>query len=164
MKKLVPVIIAVAVVVGGGAFFGGMKYAESKSPAGRFAQGGNLPADLQNLSPEERQQRLQELGANGGGFRGGMGMGGQRAAGGGFTAGEIISKDDKSVTVKLQDGGSKIIFLSDSTEITKSAAGTLSDLEVGKNISVTGTANSDGSVTAQNIQLRPTPQGSTNAQ
>ena len=74
---------------------------------------------------------------------------------GGFTAGEIIAKDDKSVTVKLQNGGSKIVFLSDSTEITKSAEGALSDLEIGKNISVNGTTNSDGSVTAHTIQLRP---------
>lgn len=156
MNKVITIVIAVAVVVGGGAFYGGMKYAQSKAPQGRLSQ-----ADFQNLSPEERQQRIQQLGANAGGFRGGSG--GNRS-GGGFTAGEIISKDDKSVTVKLQDGGSKIIFLSDSTQITKSATGALSDLEVGKNISVNGTANSDGSVTAQNIQLRPTPQGSTKAQ
>jgi len=152
MNKLIAIIIATAVVVGGGAFFGGMKYAESKSPRGRVSQADFQ--NLQNLSPEERQQRLQELGANAGaGFRGGAGSG--QRGGGGFTAGEIIAKDDKSVTVKLQDGGSKIVFLSDSTEITKSAAGVLSDLEIGKNISVNGTANSDGSVTAQTIQLRP---------
>ena len=151
MNKLIAIVIATAVVVGGVAFFGGMKYAESKSPRGRVSQADFQ--NLQNLSPEERQQRLQELGANAGaGFRGGAG-GGQR--GGGFTTGEIISKDDKSVTVKLQGGGSKIIFLSDSTEITKSASGSINDLEVGKNISINGTANSDGSVTAQTIQLRP---------
>lgn len=150
MNKLIAIVIATAVVVGGGAFFGGMKYAESKSPR-RLSQGDFQ--NLQNLSPEERQQRLQELGANArAGFRGGR-MGGQ--GGGGFTSGEIIAKDDKSVTIKLQDGGSKIVFLSDSTKVTKSAEGTLSDLEVGKNISVNGTANSDGSVTAQTIQLRP---------
>jgi hypothetical protein len=150
MNKLI--VIVTAVVVGGGAFFGGMKYAESKSPQGRVSQADFQ--NLQNLSPEERQQRLQELGANAGaGFRGGAG-GGQRG-GGGLTAGEIIVKDDKSLIVKLQDGGSKIVFLSDSTEITKSAAGALSDLEVGKNITINGTANSDGSVTAQSIQLRP---------
>ncbi len=152
MNKLITIVIAVAVVVGGGAFYGGMKYAQSKAPQGRLSQTDFQ--NLQNLSPEERQQRIQQLGANAGaGFRGGA-VGSQRG-GGGLTSGEIISKDEKSVTVKLQDGGSKIIFLSDSTQITKSATGALSDLEVGKNISVNGTANSDGSVTAQTIQLRP---------
>src|SRR3989338_8495548 len=162
MNKLIVIVIATAVVVGGGAFFGGMKYAESKSPRGRLSQTDFQ--NLQNLSPEERQQRLQELGANAGSFRGGAGSG--QRGGGGFTAGEIIAKDDpegeqapygasKSVTVKLQNGGSKIVFLSDSTEITKSVAGALSDLEVGNNITVNGTANSDGSVTAKSIQLRP---------
>src|SRR3989338_5136266 len=150
MNKLIAIVIATAVVVGGGAFFGGMKYAESKSPRGRVSQADFQ--NLQNLSPEERQQRLQELGANAGaGFRGGAG-GGQRGRGG-FTAGEIIAKDDKSVTVKLRDGGSKIIFFSDSTEISKSAEGTSSDLEVGKSITVNGVANSEGSVTAETIQL-----------
>lgn len=157
MNKLIAIVIATAVVVGGGAFFGGMKYAESKNPRSRVSQADSQ--NLQNLSLEERQQRLQELGVNAGGagFRGGQGGSGQRGGGNGFTAGEIISKDDKSVTIKLQDGGSKIVFLSDSTEITKSAEGTLSDLEVGENISVNGATNSDGSVTAQTIQLRPLP-------
>lgn len=139
MNKLIAIVIATAVVVGGGAFYGGMKYAQSTR---------------QNFA--RRNLGGQELGANAGaGFRGGAG-GSQRGGGaGGFTAWEIIAKDDKSITVKLQDGGSKIVFLSDSTEITKSAAGALSDLEIGKNISVNGTANSDGSVTAQTIQLFP---------
>jgi len=117
------------------------------SAGGGSAFGGQ---NLQNLSPEERQQRLQELGGNVGGARLRQGFGGQ-----GLATGEIISKDDKSVTVKLRDGGSKIVFLSGSIEVTKSVSGTLVDLEVGKNISVNGTANSDGSITAQSIQLRP---------
>lgn len=150
MNKLIAIVIAIAVVVGGGAFFGGMKYAESKSPRSRVSQADFQ--NLQNLSPEERQQRLQELGVNAGaGFRGGRTG---RQTGGGFTSGEIISKDDKSVTVKLRDGGSKIVFLSNSTEITKSASGNIDDLEVGKNVSVNGSANSDGSITAQSVQLR----------
>ena len=154
MNKLIPVVIAVAVVVGGGAFFGGMKYAESKSPRSRVSQADFQ--NLQNLSPEERQQRLQEFGANAGdGFRSGA-DGGQRG-GGGFTAGEIISKDEKSVTVKLQDGGSKIVFLSDSTEIMKTTNGIFTDLEIGKGITINGSANSDGSITAQSIQLRSFP-------
>ncbi len=149
MNKLIVSVIAVAVIVGGGAFFGGMKYAESKSRGGQFSR-----VDLSNLSPEERQQRLQELGANASRqFRVFNGQSGQRG-GGGFVAGEILSKDDKSVTIKLPDGGSKIVFFSDSTEIAKFVNGTVSDLEVGKTVTANGTANSDGSITAQNIQLR----------
>ncbi|MBI2628097.1 MAG: hypothetical protein HYW71_01510 [Candidatus Niyogibacteria bacterium] len=130
MKKLL--IIGIAVIVSGGAFYGGMKYAENKA-----------------LS--DRQQRIQQFGGSRTEFRNG---GSGNRIGGGFASGEIIAKDNKSLTVKLQDGGSKIIFLSDSTEITKSAEGALSDLEIGKNISVNGAANSDGSVTAQIIQLK----------
>ncbi len=130
-SKLITIVIAIAVVVGGGAFYSGMKYAESKN--------------------SQRQQRLQELGANVGGFR--NRTGGQQ--GGGSASGEIIAKDDKSVTIKLRDGGSRIIFFSDSTEITKSAAGSLNDLEMGKSITIRGSQNSDGSITAQSIQLSP---------
>lgn len=140
--------MAVAVVVGGGAFYGGMKYAQSQSQRGRLSQADFQ--SLQNLSPEQRQQRLQELGISGGGFRGG-----QRNGGGGFTTGEILSKDDKSITIKMRDGGSKIVFYSDSTEVGKFVNGSAGDLEVGKSVSVNGTANSDGSITAQSIQLRP---------
>ncbi len=140
MNKLITIVIAVAVVVGGGAFYGGMKYAQSQAPQ-RNAQG------FQNLSPEERQQRIQQFGGSGGGNRG---------AGGGFTSGEILSKDDKSITIKMRDGGSKIIFYSDTTEVGKFVNGTLSDLEIGKTVSVNGKTNSDGSVTADSIQLRPT--------
>lgn len=143
-NKLITMVIAVAVVVGGGAFYGGMKYAQSK-----ISSGGR--GNFANLSSEERQQRLQQFGANGGGVR-------SRQSGGGFTAGEIISKDDKSVTIKLRDGGSKIIFFSGATEITKSVGGVSGDLTIGKNITVSGTANSDGSVTAGMIQLRSASQ------
>ena len=130
-------MIAVTLIVGVGAFYGGMKYAENKATA-------------------SRQQRAQQFSGNAGvGFSGGTG-GGQRG-GGGFISGEILSKDDKSVTVKLQDGGSKIVFLSDSMKITKSTDGALSDLEVGQTVSINGTANSDGSITAQTIQLRQQP-------
>ncbi len=151
MNKLIIIIIAVAIIVGGGAFYGGMKYAESKSPRGRLSQADFQ--NLQNLSLEEREQRLQQLGANAGGFRGGSGRG--QRSGSGSVAGEIISKDDKSITVKLRDGGSKIVFFSDSTEVLKSASGNINDLEINKNVSINGDANSDGSINAKTIQLRP---------
>jgi hypothetical protein len=143
MKKILPIIIIV-VIVAAGAFFGGMKYGQGKSSN---LSRGNFQ-DFANMSPEERQQRMQQTGANVGGIRAGN-------RGNGFATGEILSKDDKSITVKLSDGGSKIIFFSDTTEVGKFIDGTPTDLEVGKTVTVNGTTNQDGSITAQSIQMRP---------
>ncbi len=151
MNKTLLSILIVAIAVGGGAFYGGMKYGQSKSTGG-----------FSNLTPEQRQQRFGQMGAN---ISGPMpGRTGNRA-GANFVSGEIIATDDpatgngagKSITVKMRDNGSKIIFYSDATEISKFASGASSDLEIGKTVTANGTANSDGSITAQSIQLRPTP-------
>src|SRR3989338_8341182 len=147
MNKTLLSIVAVAVVVGGSAFYGGMKYSEYKNSRGQFSR-----SDLQNLSPEERQQRIQQFGVSGMGSRNG---GAENRTAGGFVSGEILSKDDKSITVKMRENGSKIIFYSNTTEIGKFVNCVLNDLEVGKNVSINGMANSDGSITAQSIQLRP---------
>ena len=147
-NKLIPIIIAVAVIVGG-AFYSGMKYGQGK------AQRGLSQADFQNLrnlSPEERQQRLQQMGMAGAGFQN---RGFDSRTGEGFVSGEIIFKDQKSITVKLRDGGSKIVFYSDATEVGMLVNGALSDLEVGKQVIVNGKANQDNSITAQSIQTRP---------
>lgn len=71
----------------------------------------------------------------------------------------FISSDDKSITVKLQDGSSKIVLLTDTTSISKSTEGSKSDLKTGEKVAVFGTENSDGSVTAQNVQLNPILRG-----
>ena len=132
MNKNIILVIILVIAVGGGAFFGGMKYDQSK------------------------QAKVSS--ANGSGFQGRQGQGtGQRGmrTGGGFTSGQIIAADDKSITVKSSDSGSKIIFLSDATQISKFAAGQKSDLAVGMNVMASGKTNTDGSVTADTIQIRP---------
>lgn len=123
-------LIALA-IISGGAFYGGMTYAKSQMPTrgqfgnGQFMENGQLP---------------------GGGLRGGMN--------GSVTTGEIISKDESSITIKMQDGSTKIVLVSGSTQVMKSALGGLDDLSSGTNVVVTGPANSDGSVTGQSIQVR----------
>ena len=135
MKKILPLII-VGVIVIGLVFFAGYKIGTNKATATK----GSGPGEM--FTGEVPG--------------GGMGVGaGSRGSGMNFTNGEIISKDDTSITIKSGDSGSKIVFYSGSTEISKFASGTINDLAVGDTIMVTGTTNSDGSVTAKTIQLRP---------
>lgn len=55
----------------------------------------------------------------------------------------------------LKRGSSKIVVLSDKTLINKAEQATKSDLKTGEKVAVFGSSNSNGSVTAQSIQLNP---------
>ena len=136
-NKLILSCVIVGVVFGAGGFFGGMQYAKASRPTMmRFGGPGGAP------------------GAGGAQFfQRGTGTGGQRGFGGG-AAGEVLTKDDKSLTLKLMDGGSKIVYLSPSTTVNKMETGTLEDVSTGANVMVVGSMNQDGSVTASMIQLR----------
>lgn len=67
--------------------------------------------------------------------------------------GSIDSIDNNSLTVKLMDGSGKIVLLNEQTTLEKNATASASDLKSGENITAFGTQNSDGSVTAMNIQI-----------
>ena len=97
----------------------------------------------------DRQAGFQQGGATAGARTGGLRMGGA-----GMVVGEILSKDDKSLTVKMQDGGSKIIFLGNSVIVNKTIIGFLGDLKVGDSVSVMGSANADGSINAKTVQIQ----------
>src|SRR4030042_3478940 len=74
---------------------------------------------------------------------------------GGMTLGEVISLDEKSKTVKMQDGGTKMIILGDSTTYTKTQRIEKSDLNIGNQVRVSGNANSDGRIHAHHVQINP---------
>jgi hypothetical protein len=124
--------VALAVLIAGVSFWGGMAYAKSHASAAFRAGAGGA----------------QFFAASGGNRT-------FRTAGGGATAGSIIAKDATSVTVKSPDGSTKIILLGSNTQVMKAATGTLDDLSVGANVTITGSANSDGSISAETISLRP---------
>ena len=135
MNKNVMMIIMLAVGLGAG-FFGGMTYQKSKVPS--FAAGGTFG------------------GTNSGQVR----RGGATGAGGASnnfraTMGTIVSADTNSITVKMADGSSKIVLLTGSTTVGKNTAASNTDLTTGQTVQIFGTTNSDGSVTAQSIQLNP---------
>ena len=70
-----------------------------------------------------------------------------------------MANDGSTITVKMTDGSTKYVLYSGSTTISKSAAGTSADLVTGQNVIVTGSTNSDGSITATQIQLGALPGG-----
>lgn len=135
----------VALIIGGvGGFFGGMHYQKTQLPS--FA-GGPMGNGADN-------QMMMRNGERRVGFNNASGQG-QQAMQFRPVMGEITSSDGKSITVKMQDGSSKIVVLSDKTEINKAEKVATSDLKTGEKVMVVGKENSDGSVTAQNIQLNP---------
>lgn len=81
-------------------------------------------------------------------------MGGH--TGGGFTAGKIISISGDSMTIQsMQSSSTEIVLLSNAIQIEKTVSGTQSDLTPGTSVVITGSTNSDGSLTAQSVQIRP---------
>jgi len=136
------IAVAACLVVGAGAFAGGMAYGRS----GSTAAGARLAA---NGAAFDR--------GNGQGFTR-NGAAGSRTGGrmfGGNVVGEILKIDSQSLTVKLPDGGSRLVFLTDKTTVLKTEAAAITDLTQGTTVRVMGSANQDGSVMAQNIQIVP---------
>jgi hypothetical protein len=141
-KWLIPVVIVVVIAVGVGGFFGGRATGGSSSdgmPAAAGEFSGQIPGD--GTVPEG----VPSGGTNGSGFSG--------RDGGSMIAGSIIAADDSSITIQTSDGSTKIVLLSDSTSISKTEEGAQSDLVTGEDVTISGTTNDDGSVTATRIQL-----------
>ena len=134
MKNWITLII-VAVVFAGGGYWYGTNSAQKTTTAGAG-------------------------GFAGAGFTRGAGRTG--AAGGGATFGTIVATSPTSITIQMPNStsttattGSKIVLYDTSTMIAKTVAGSSNDLTVGTAVTVAGTANSDGSITATSIQIRP---------
>jgi len=124
-KKIIMAVVITLIIAGGGGFYGGMLYGQSFNRQGRF-----------NASMMGQRGNSSQPNA-------------------GFSGGEIIKKDDTSITVKLTNGRSQIILFSDTTKVMKSAEGSAADLIVGEQVTITGSKNQDCSLTAQSIQIRP---------
>lgn len=134
-KVIVPIIL---VLVGLGAgFFGGYQYRNYVLRRGFTSGNGNF-------------QRFTA-----GGTRGTGANGTRTGSFGGAVNGSILSIDANSMTVKLADGSTKIVLFSGSTTYSNTVAAQNSDLKVGSTVLVMGAANSDGSVTATNVQINP---------
>jgi hypothetical protein len=70
-------------------------------------------------------------------------------------SGEVISAGNGAIAVKGSDGIETNFAISDKTKYSKISDGSGADLVSGKIIMVAGLANTDGSITAKSIQIRP---------
>lgn len=150
-------IIVAGVLVAIAAFSGGTIY-------GKYSVGPALE-DLKAMSAEDRRVALSDAGVSGGSMGGGRTAGADARTGTGrniqgnntgeqFMNGEVLSIDEKSLTIKTQDGGSKIVYISNETKISKSVSGALTDIKPQIQIVVTGVTNDTGVITAKSIQIR----------
>ena len=89
---------------------------------------------------------------------------GGNQASGGLLTGTVASKDSGSITLDTRDGSSHVVLITPDTTVQKTVAGALTDVAVGATVLVTGTTNSDGSVSAASIELRPASPSATVSQ
>lgn len=149
MKKYsILIFVAIAVIVAGLSFEGGILYQKNKN---KNSMPSGMPTDMAggNISSDDTAANGNTSGRNGTPPSGTAPNGN-----GGGTSGTIVSKDDESITIKTSDGSSMVIYYSDSTTVTKSSTASLSDLVTGSEISVMGSTNSDKSVTAKEITVK----------
>lgn len=130
-KTLVISVLLIVLALGGG-FFAGVTYEKGKTVArnGLYAFGQN-----------GQMMRGRFGGQNGQAFR--------------PVRGQVLSIGQNTMTVKLANGNSEIVVFGQSTQFVKSQVASSSDVTTEDNVVVIGTQNSDGSITAQNVQIIP---------
>ena len=133
MKTAIWVVLA-AVLFGAAGFWGGVTYQKTQATSGFAGRAGGA-----------------------GGFGGAAGGAGRSNAAN-VATGTVLSQDAQSVTVKTADGGSKTVFISAQTEISKQTVLTATDIKVGDQVAAFGTA-ANGGIDARMVQIVP-PGGS----
>lgn len=116
--------------------------------AGALFAGGLLVGHSTGASTTTNQA-VGAFGAPGERASGDSGFGG--GAGGGFTSGEITAIDGSTVTIKASDGSTVTVSTTDGTTVRTTTDASVSDLGVGDTVTVIGSTDSSGTVTAQAI-------------
>ncbi len=125
-NNLIIAVVITVLVSGGGGFYAGIKYQKDKAPI--------FPENIEQMRGQIGQRNSSTRGLN-------------------AVRGKIIGADESSITVQLEDDSSKIIIVTEGTMINRSETGTADDLREGSEVVVSGQPNSDGSITALNIQI-----------
>ena len=140
--KWVAIVVAIVVVVAAVAAFGGYTMGKNAGTAEGLAA---------------RNAFLAARGVGGGGGNGGGGFGGGAGGGRNFDPNNFAAGQVKSIsgnTVQLSTATDVLtVKLTDQTQIQKQASGVVSDIQPGERLTVQGTRNSDGTFTAQSVQI-----------
>ena len=146
-NKTITIAISVIVLVVG--FFLGLLYQKSKTPQlnnsnqSQIFNRGDRQGVAQGQGLGQGLNQVEDGGKNRGqtpGFRQDLG--------------EIVSLDDSSMTMKMADGSSKIIFFSESTTINQSVSASRDDLQIGSSVAVRAN-QSNNTFIAENIEINP---------
>jgi hypothetical protein len=147
MKNVVIVIgaVALAIVIAGGSFYGGMAY-------------------QRNQEAQVRSNFLASRGfGNGGQGQSGQGQSGNGAGGGqrqgffgfgGGTSGQVKSFDGNVLMLSTPQDVTTV-NLTSTTRIEKFGPGSTSDIQPGERVTVSGERDSNGNVTAAQIMILP---------
>ena len=149
MSKPLQIIIGVVVVViiAAGSFYGGMVYGKNQASASRTITLPNGQTRTFNGPPGTAG------GFPGQGQRDGTAGGfGQQA---GMTFGTVEGIEGNTLTITTQAGGTIKVQVTDTTLIEKNASVSVSDLATGDTVIVSGSDNTDGSITARSVQVAP---------
>lgn len=132
-QMLVNAFLALFLVAG--SFWAGMQYQKrgQAGPQGQFGPRGMLTGTVPQGQNATRDNRT--------GFR--------------PISGDIMAREDKTLTVKMADGSSKIVLLTDQTKVNRENEVTWEELKAGEKVMVMGQEGSEGAVTAERITLNP---------
>jgi hypothetical protein len=147
-KQVIIACAITAVLAGGVGYVGGIKMSSLRrmSPLGN--RGGDQMINFRNGGNAQNTGRSAGSAPN-------------MMIRGGAVTGEVTAKDDKSMTVKMSDGSSRIVILSDKTTYRISEESSIEKIAVGTKIAVFGESGTDGSVTAASIEINPAMMGQT---
>ncbi len=140
-KKQYLIFGTIVILIGAISFISGMTYAKKITQSAPDTSGLN----------QANSRYITRTGGNAQGMNGGGRQGGQF---GKSVNGEIISNDGTILTIKLRDGGSKLVFVTGTTKFDKSVSASMTDVSIGKTVMASGETNPDGSMTADIIQIR----------
>lgn len=150
-KTITPMVATIIGVSALGIGFGSGVWYQKKQNFSNFRERvGNIM--------ENRQQGSAKSGHNQRGTGNlQMGLRGQNVV-----SGEVTSMEDKSITIKMNDGSSVIVIVDDSTQYTTSTDVNKDQVSVGTKVAVFGEENQSGAIDASSIEINPALRGQQN--